>query len=301
MRRAGRFQFSTDPRDNPKSLDDLLAIEPSDFHRCDVARLNLICASGLPGTEKLDIDRCIHTIDKWATKAEFEIKRHLYRVKDPRFASRWGGSQAKFSAEMLAQVLQEDCGAHYNPRRILDPDARNSKDLFIHGMIDDPNGGTCASMPALYTAVARRLRYPVKLVSANGHLFCRWDGKENRFNIESTGNGFSIFPDEYYHKWPIPLTEGQIRSGEFLTSMSPAEELSVFFASRAWCLEENGRVDEAVKAYETAIRLHPAFQANRAFLNALERKKQPILPDQVSVRGRIPSGVQLFNPMKAIR
>jgi hypothetical protein len=156
-------------------------------------------------------------------------------------------------------------------------------------------------MPALYTAVARRLRYPVKLVSANGHLFCRWDGKENRFNIESTGNGFSIFPDEYYHKWPIPLTEGQIRSGEFLTSMSPAEELSVFFASRAWCLEENGRVDEAVKAYETAIRLHPAFQANRAFLNALERKKQPILPDQVSVRGRIPSGVQLFNPMKAIR
>ncbi len=40
-------------------------------------------------------------------------------------------------------------------------------------MIADDNGGTCVSMPVLYTAVARRLGYPVKLVLAKGHAFCR--------------------------------------------------------------------------------------------------------------------------------
>jgi Transglutaminase-like superfamily len=200
MPKVGRFQFSTDPAHNPKSLEELLAIPAADLPFCDGARLNLICALGLPGTENLDIDRCIHTIDKWTNRVEFETRRHLYRAKDPRFAARYGGSKAKLSAEMLSQVLQEDCGVKYNPKRIIDPDFRNCKDVFIHGMIDDPNGGTCCSMPVLYAAVARRLRYPVKLVHANAHLFCRWDGKETRFNIEGTGKGLSFFPDEYYRR-----------------------------------------------------------------------------------------------------
>jgi hypothetical protein len=168
-------------------------------------------------------------------------------------------------------------------------------------MIDDSNGGTCASMPVLYTAVARRLRYPIKLVSANGHLFCRWDGKENRFNIESTGKGFSFLPDEYYHKWPHPLTDEQIKSGEFLSSMSPAEEMACFFAGRAWCLEENGRVDEAAKAYQTASRLHPAFRAYQAFLNLMRQRNQPILPEHILMGGRNPSRIPIFNPMNVIR
>jgi hypothetical protein len=128
----------------------------------------------------------------------------------------------------------------------------------------------------------------MKLVSANGHLFCRWDGKQYRFNMEATGKGISFFPDEYYHKWPHPLTVDQIKSGEFLSSMSPAEEVACFFAGRAWCLEENRRFEEAAKAYQTASRLHPAFQAYQGFLNLMRRRNQPILPDHFLTRGRAP-------------
>jgi len=144
-------------------------------------------------------------------------------------------------------------------------------------MIDDPNGGTCCSMPVLYAAVARRLRYPVKLVHANAHLFCRWDGKETRFNIEGTGKGLSFFPDEYYHKWPLPITDDQVQRGEYLASLTPAQELAGFFACRAWCLEDHGRVDEALKAYEVACRLHPEYRGYAAFRNALLRKQNPLL------------------------
>lgn len=281
MRRAGRFQFSADPRDNPRTLDELLRIHADDLHRCDIARLNLVCALGLPGTENLDIDHCIRTIDKWTNRVEFETRRHLYRAKDPRFADRYGGSQAKLSAEMLSQVLQEDCDVKYNPKRILDPDFRNPKDLFIHGIIGDSNGGTCTSMPVLYAAVARRLRYPVRLVHANAHLFCRWDDNGTRFNIECTSQGLIFHPDDYYRTWPLPISDAQVQRREYLTSLTPAQKLAGFFACRAWCLEDHGRVPEAVKEYEVACRLHPEYRGYRAFLNALLRKQNPI---PVSIR-----------------
>jgi hypothetical protein len=284
--RASRYQYSTNPRDNPKSLDDVLAIPESDLPRCDIGRLNLVCALGLPGAENLDIDHCIHTIDKWTNRVEFETRRHLYRAKDPRFVDRYGGSRAKLSAEMLSQVLQEDCGIKYNSKRILDPDFRNPKDLFIHGMINDSNGGTCTSMPVLYTAVARRLRYPVTLVYANGHVFCRWVGKEMRFNIEPTTQGLIFYPDEHYRKWPLPITDIQIERGEYLSSLSPAQELAGFFACRAWCFEGHGLIAEAVKAYEIACRLHPEYRGYRVFLDAMLGRTNPLrIPRRMPIRG----------------
>ena len=301
MPRQGRFQYSSDPRDNPRSLAELLAIPECDLHRCDIARLNLVCALGLPGTESLDIDRCIQTIDKWTNRVEFEIRRHAYRAKDPRFAARYGGSLAKLSAEMLSQVLQEDCGVRYNPKRILDPDFRNPKDLFIHGMIGDSNGGTCASMPVLYAAVARRLRPPVKLVQANAHLFCRWDGNGQRFNIECTNQGLIFHSDEYYRKWPLPITDDQIQRGEYLVSLSPAQEVAGFFAARAWCLEDHGRADEAAKAYEIACRLHPEYRGYRAFLDALLRKQYPMRVGRAAILLRTPGIVGATPPAAPVR
>jgi hypothetical protein len=267
-------QYRLNAPANPMSLDDLLAISPLDLHRCDIARMNLLCATGLPNAHGLDIDRCLATLGKWASRVERETGRHSYRVKDPRFAGHYEHSPAKFCAEMLAQVLQEDCGVRYNPARVLDPDYRNSKDLFLHGMIDDANGGTCVSLPVLYAAVGRRLGYPIRLVHANAHLFCRWEGPEIRFNIEVAGSGCSFFADDYYKTWPIPLSEDQLRNGEFLASLSPAEELAAFLAARAWCLEDNGRVAEAIAAYEAACRLHPGFSSYRSFLRRLTKRSE---------------------------
>ncbi len=153
----------------------------------DVAECNLICAQGLPGSESLNTRNLLTRLDEMAEHVDAEIRRNYHRfLADP---SQSENSQAKYCFLMLVTVLQQDFGVRYNPDRIRDPDFRDSRDLFIHGMLTG-NGGTCASMPVLYTAIGRRLGWPMKLAAARGHLFCRWDdpnghhpfGKE-RFNL----------------------------------------------------------------------------------------------------------------------
>jgi hypothetical protein len=227
------------------SLDELLSMSPDQLGSLDIALVNLRCA-----------------LDSWAGHVKAETARHLYRVNDPNYAEHYKHSESRFRAEMLVQILQEDCKVHYNTARINEPDFRNSKDLFINGMIDDDNGGTCASMPVLYVAVGRRLGYPLKLVQTKAHLFVRWENAatNERFNIEATASGgMDSYPDDYYRRWPLKRTDAERREGVYLHSLSPAEELAVFMASRGDCLDANGRLNEAQIAYSQAHRLAPRF------------------------------------------
>ena len=216
---ARPFEIVTYSR-KANTIRELLEMPPEQLRQVDIAEMNLVCAKGLPGTGGLDIDKCLAKLDEWALKVKFETDRHLYRVTDPRHAAHYRHSESYFRAEMLLQVLQEDCGVTYNPQRVYEVDFTNSKDLFIHGMIDDPNGGTCTSMPVLYVAVGRRLGYPLFLSHTKGHLFARWEDAKDRFNIEGT-NGFTSHSDEYYHTWPFPLNEMEKGWGYFLTTKTP--------------------------------------------------------------------------------
>ena len=163
---------------------------------------------------------------------------------------------------MLITVLQQDFKVHYNPDRIREVDFTKSQDLFIHGMVSNNNGGTCVSMPVLYTAIARRLNYPVYLVTANAHVFCRWEDSKERFNIEATSQGMNSYDDEYYMKWPKPLTEEVVNRGWYLKSLSNAGSLASFLASRGHCLEDNKFGAKARVAYAMAaekIPQHPLY------------------------------------------
>jgi len=186
-----------------RSLDELLKMSPEQLAAVDIAEMNLHCAEGLPGAERLDIAKYLARLDEWAERVRDVTGRHLYRAHDPRWAEHYKHSENWLRVEFLAQVLQEDCGVHYNMQRIRDIDFGNSKDLFIHGMIDDPNGGTCTSMPVMHVAVGRRLGYPLRLVLTRAHIFVRWDDGQERFNVESTGEGGTdSYPDEHYKTWP---------------------------------------------------------------------------------------------------
>jgi hypothetical protein len=177
-------------------LAALLAMRPDELATCDIGRVNLACALGLPGSEDLDIDKCVATLDRWAAYIASETRRGIHRFRaNP---GEFHNSETDFRTLMMNTVLQQDFGVRYNPERIRTPDSGNSKDNFIHGMIDSTNGGTCASMPVLAVAVGRRLGYPLYLVNAKGHLFCRWDDGSQRFNIEVSGEGLNNYDDEYY-------------------------------------------------------------------------------------------------------
>ena len=260
------------------SLDDLLKLRPDELEKVDIAEMNLLCATGLPGAEDIKISEILLRLDGFASSVRFQTNRHLYRVKDPKYADHYKHSENVLRAEFLVQVLQEDCGVHYNLQRVRDVDFTNSQDLFIHGLMG-PNGGTCASMPVLYVAIGRRLGYPMSVAVAPGHVLARWDSPDSssdpmkHFNAEGTGYGFSPLDDEYFRNWPRKMSERDRQCGFFLRPLSAAEVLANFLQMRGHCLLDTGRFDEAMKAYEVALRLAPKDPYAAGFVAQAENRK----------------------------
>ena len=251
-----------------QALERLLDRGAEDLRDADIAYVNLLCAVGLPGAEGLDLSGCLATLAGWSGRVKYETDRHLYRFRGA--PDEFNRSEGYFRMLMLVTVLQQDFKVRYNPDRIGGIDFRNSRDLFIHGLLQEPYTGTCASMPVLYVAVGRHLGYPLKLVLTHGHVFARWesaDGRE-RFNIECASQGMLSFDDDYYKTWPALLTEKQVRQGRYLLSLTSAEEAAVFVESRGHCLLDNGRVKESRMAYEQACRLDPLRPGYRCWLRA---------------------------------
>lgn len=267
----------------PASYYDLLAMPPDELTGVDIALMNLLCAQGLPGGENLDVPAVLKQLDEWAARCPPEIERHLYRAKDPQYADLFQGSENRVRIYLMVQVLQEDLGVRYNPERIYTPDFTDARDVFIHGMLPGANGGTCASMPVLYTAIARRLGYPVKLVQAREHLFCRWDDGAERFNIEGAGEGLNFYPDEHYRTWPKPLSAAELASGVFLASMTPQQELANFLHDRGIVMHANGRLAEARVAFAESLRLEPRSANTLAALQVVSGVGRTPIP---SVRDR---------------
>ncbi len=261
------------------ALGELTDMTDDELLRQDLALINLRCAENLPGSENLDISKCLETLNQWVQRVRLETERHLYRAHDPRYAKHYRNSEAYLKASMMVQVLQEDLGVKYNMERVREVNFTKSEDLFIHGMIGRDNGGTCVSMPVLYTVIGRRLGYPIYLTTAKAHLLCRWDDGKERFNIEGSGEGFSAFDDDYYMKWPKPISEEEVKAGHYLKSLPPGEELAVFLAARGHCLEDNGRRPEALVCYAQALQRQPASPDYFSFLVAtLGFRKKPALP-----------------------
>jgi len=261
-----RTALHTDFTVEPKTLAELTRIPRQDLGKIDIARMNLLCAKGMPGAEGLDIEHALATLDQWAEHVAAETDRHLHRVTDPRYAEHYRHSEAYFRAESLLQVLQEAFGVKYDPKAINNFSFADSRVAFIHGMIPAPGktvadttGGTCASMPVLYVAVGRRLGYPLKLVTTNSHVFVRWDGENHRnpsfretFNIDGAGEGFSSYPDDHYRNWPYKVTPKQEQVNGYLVTLEPHEELAQFLAARGHCAFDHGRNVFAARCYENA-------------------------------------------------
>ena len=228
--------------------------------RYDVAELSLICAVGLPGTEKMDIPFCLGTISQWAEVVAYhnsKLFRHLsQRPQDYYF------SEAYFRSICLITTLQRDFGVRYNPAKEPHDAVFEPADSFLFGIIQG-DGGTCGTLPVLYTAIGRRLGYPLKLVEAKGglarHYFVRWDDpkKGEQFNIEASGRGMSCPPDDYYRKGLYALSPADEARGGFLKSQSPQGELAGLLAQRHYYLDRLGHHRKAAAAMSWASALAP--------------------------------------------
>lgn len=249
----------------PTTLAEVLALPEKKLAEIDVALMNLLCAQDLPNSGTLNIDHCLTQLDAYTRRVAEETRRNYHRFRE--CPQEYENSEAFYRMGMLITVLQQDCGVRYNPARIESPSApaaneiffADAQDIFLHGLLGPRRMGTCASMPILYVAVARRLEYPVKLVTAKSHIFVRWespDGKE-RLNIEGTNQGIRCEPDEYYKSWPMPISEAEIKTRHYLKSLTSKEELAVFLSLRGLCLQSAGRLADARQAFVYAHEYGP--------------------------------------------
>ena len=218
----------------------------------DIAAIDLACAVGLPGSERLDIPACLAWVDRAAawvsnqTVATFEQFR--------RNPVTYEHSEEIFRVVAMMNVLWRGLGVRYNRERIDHADEfTDSRDDFVHGIIEG-GGGTCASLPVLLVAVGRRLGYPLKLVKTARHLFARWDDPTGeRFNVEINQTGLNTHPDKHYLTWPIDIqgTKWQTET-KFLRSLTPREDVAHAWSKRGHCLRANGRLKEAIDCFATA-------------------------------------------------
>ena len=150
----------------PATLKELLALSPADLEKCDLARMNLLCAEGLPGSEDLKIDAALALLDLWTQHVKTETDRNFHHFREN--PKEFNNSEGYYRALLLITVVQQDFSIHYNPNHITTPDAPepddsffvDSKDLFIHGLVSSRAMGTCISMPVFYVVVGQRLGYP---------------------------------------------------------------------------------------------------------------------------------------------
>ncbi|HEY5915664.1 MAG TPA: transglutaminase family protein [Verrucomicrobiae bacterium] len=254
----------------------MLQVIPSSVAGIPFERLNLLCAIGLCATNRPDLNECAATLRSWAKQVQSETQRHQYRYD--RNPTEFENSPGFYRMLMLSVVLAEDYGVHYDPQRRAGPAASRIDDgffndpasVFVHGLLGPERKGTCSSLPVLYVALGRHLGYPLKLVTTKGHLFVRWEGAGERFNIEATGHGLNRFDDEYYRHWPFDLSPGEEEAEGYLKSLTPAEELAVFLSIRGMCLRDQGRLPEAAESFAAAARLAPACHGYRKMLASLE-------------------------------
>jgi Transglutaminase-like superfamily len=277
---AALLAFAIHARENqmvhPTSLPELLSTSPARLADVPVAELNLLCARGLCATNEPDLQRYGATLDAWAARIRSETERHQYRFE--RNPAEFENSAGFFRMLMLCVVLGEDYGIHYDARRQAGPADSRTDDgffadpssVFLHGLLEPERKGTCSSLPVLYVAVGRQLGYPLKLVTTRGHLFVRWDGEGERFNVEATARGLSRFDDDYYRHWPFEVSAAEEAAEGYLKSLTASEELAVFLSIRGMCLREQGRLSEARESFAAAAQLAPACRSYRQVLGSLE-------------------------------
>ncbi|MGC3969794.1 MAG: transglutaminase family protein [Pirellulales bacterium] len=184
-----------------------------DLQADDCARWNFELAADLPGGETIDVDACCRQLDAWTNRVRHETQRLLPCFDRDR--SRFDNSRARFHLMAMVTVLQRDLGVRYAPACMTgDYDARDCRPWFIHGLLSG-RGGTCVSLPMLYLAVGRRLGYPLFLCESASHFFVRWDGEDERLNVECTSLGYrkDAESDDHFRRFPQPLPPVLERSG----------------------------------------------------------------------------------------
>jgi len=251
---------------------ELARLDNAALGRWDVAHIQIACAEGLPGAEGMNIPLCLAALDEMKKRVEWKTLRQMAQYdRDPAAYP----SRNQFRMLVLVSVLQREFGVRYNPAIIPVDVPLQTADSFLFGIIQG-DGGSCASLPVLYTAVGRRLGYPLKLVESLvirnaeiwGHSFVRWDEPAERFNVEATCTGYISESDDFYRTDTFQVESVLAHKCCLLQSKTAREELSGFLVERACWWRDFKNYRQAADAAAWAVALAPN---NLLPLHVLER------------------------------
>jgi len=261
--------------------DWLRLIGRSESSLLDLVEVDAACSAGLPGIPWLDTVSDKRRVDEMASSCARFIERVMpqFRGKDCDYPA----SESQFRIQAMITHLQRDLGVRHNPHCRADNVVLQPADSFLHGILHG-KGGTCGSLPILYAAVGRRLRYPITLVTARSHLFCRWRSETEQFNIEASGDGVSFFPDEHYRseRFAVPLLT--VLTCGYLKDLSPTEEVAELLAQRGECWMKEREFKEATTSFAWANEADPGRGQH------MYRTGQAMSKWDGALRNRVPPG-----------
>lgn len=266
------------------TVDDLINTPVSELPRLDMALCNLVCATGLPGAEDMNIPEYMRRLQAMTEHVRQKTARQLpiFRADPAKFGFPRPVTENFFRIIVLVHALKTDARLRYNPERT---DAKSThmpfdaKDMLINGLLSDERIGTCNTIPVVIAAVGRRLGYPLHLCCTHTHVWTRWDDGNERFNVEASGpNDFSDFDDDYFRRQLVPLQKAGIDTSYYLKNLTPADELALFLFSRAWVLEDHKRFEDSLPAWAKCCFLAPtermySHRAYRATFQAVHVRK----------------------------
>ncbi len=152
-------------------------------------------------------------------------------------------------------------------------EATDPKDLFLHSVMDRKSG-YCLSLSVLYLSIGERLGLPLYGVVVPGHFFVRYDdGKNIRFNIETTSGGGSASDEHYLNKFNVP--EGD-RNSIYMKNLNKMQTLGCFFNNLGNSYMDVGNLDSALLALERAIEINPTLSESRTNLGNIYLRKQRV-------------------------
>lgn len=300
---SGNTSKSSNTVEGRQTPDYLSEMRNDELEAISIDVRNLLCGMDLLKERQITMEDMLQRIDEIIQRVKVETDRNYHRFLAD--AAHYENSEAYYKALMLVKVLQQDYGMLYNPERVtqagvIEPNSRffaNSQDVFLHGLLQQKHSGTCASLPVLVITVGRQLGYPLALVSTQNHLFVRWNGQDEKFNIEATSIGMNSYPDDYYRKWPYPVTAQAEKENGYLQPMSASEETAVFFSLRGFCLMAKGQAAESLKAHEQAVKLAPkSLHYQKILENAKVEAKQRMRPAQTNARPLLPPHPMFQDP-----
>jgi tetratricopeptide (TPR) repeat protein len=159
------------------------------------------------------------------------------------------GDEPKSIINIINEFLFDDLGFIYVP-------TGNLEDLYLNKVIDQRKGN-CIGLSVLYLSIAEQLSLPISGVNVPDHIFVRYDGGEQKINIETGHKGMSLSDSFYVSNSMERFDEKSVEHGCYLQNLNTKEVISNILLNRSKIRRENGDHKGALDDCDKAVLLNP--------------------------------------------